>query len=154
MERRDRKIGTERMTGLIILLIGLAIVWQASLLRLGSFRVPGPGLYPLILGLVTILLSLFLFIPRGVKRQGSSPFAGGTTKRVAGVYAVMLLYLAVLEYVGFLLASFLLVFFLFAVVGGGPLTRAVLRAFLVTALAYLLFGVILKGQLPKSPLGI
>jgi putative tricarboxylic transport membrane protein len=147
-------IGINRMCGVIILIIGLAIAWQASLLRLGNFRLPGPGLYPLLLGLLTILLSLFLIIPPGTKRKGGSPLERGTTKRVAGVYAVMLLYLAILEFVGFLLASFFLLFFLFAVVGRGSLKGAVLRASIVTALAYLLFDVVLKGQLPKSILGI
>jgi putative tricarboxylic transport membrane protein len=154
VERRDRKIGIDRVSGVIVLLIGLAIVWQASLLRLGNFRVPGPGLYPLLLGLVTILLSLFLILPPGTTKKEGNPLHRGTIKRVAGVYAVMLLYLAILEYVGFLIATFLLVLFLFAVVGRGSVKAAALRAFFVTVFAYLLFDVVLKSQLPKGILGI
>jgi hypothetical protein len=154
VERRGHEISINRVSGVIILLLGLAIVWQASLLKLGSFRVPGPGLYPLLLGLVTVFLSMFLIFPSGAKEKGRSLPDGRTTKRVAGVYAVLLLYLGILEYVGFLAASFLLILYLFAVVGKKTLKVAALRALIVTVLAYLLFDVILKTQLPKSILGI
>jgi putative tricarboxylic transport membrane protein len=144
----------ERISSLVVFVIGLLITWQASKLRLGGFRTPGPGLFPLILGLILILLSLILLIQsRG--RLGSRPFSfGESPKRVSMVYGSLLAYVAILEYAGFLLSSFLLIFFLFVVLGEYTLKRAALTALAATAVAYLLFDVLMKSPLPKSLLGV
>lgn len=154
MEKKDLGISVDRISGIVILLIGIVIIWQASLVKLGSLRYPGPGLYPLLLGLVIVFLSVFLIIPRATKERWGAPFDKGNMKRVAGVYAIMLLYLSILEFTGFIPASFILVFLLFAVIGKRGLKAALMGAFTVTVLAYLLFGLALKGQLPKGFLGI
>ncbi len=40
--------------------IGLWFVWQASLLDLGDFELPGPGFFPLVLGAVVFICASFL----------------------------------------------------------------------------------------------
>lgn len=154
MEKWTGRIGMDRICGITVLLIGLAIVWQATELKLGSFRVPGPGLYPLLLGLVTVLLSLFLIISPGKGEKKGSLFSRENMFGVARIYAIMLLYTAILEYTGFLIAGFLFIFFLFAFIGRMSLGWAAIRAFIVTVAAYLLFDLALKSQLPKGILGI
>jgi putative tricarboxylic transport membrane protein len=143
----------ERISSLIAFLIGLLIAWQASKLRMGGFHKPGPGLFPLILGLILILLSLILLIQS--RRPGSRPFSfGENPKRISMVCGSLLAYVAILEYAGFLLSSFLLIFFLFVVLGEYTLKRAALTALAATAVAYLLFDVLMKSPLPKSLLGV
>jgi putative tricarboxylic transport membrane protein len=147
-------MGMERISSLIVFVIGLLITWQASKLRLGGFHKPGPGLFPLILGLILILLSLILLI-QSKGRPGSRSFSfGESPKRIVMVYGSLLAYVAILEYAGFLLSSFLLIFFLFVVLGEYTVKRAALTALAATAVAYVLFDVLLKSPLPKSLIGV
>jgi putative tricarboxylic transport membrane protein len=144
----------ERISSLIAFLIGLLIAWQASKLRMGGFHKPGPGLFPLILGLILICLSLILLI-QSRRQRDSRPFSfGENPKRISMVYGSLLAYVAILEYAGFLLSSFLLIFFLFVVLGEYTLKRAALTALMATAVAYVLFDVLMKSPLPKSLLGV
>jgi putative tricarboxylic transport membrane protein len=147
-------MGMERISSLIVFVIGLLITWQASKLRLGGFHKPGPGLFPLILGLILILLSLVLLLQtRG--RPGSRRFSlGESPKRILMVYGSLLAYVAILEYAGFLLSSFFLFFFLFVALGEYTVKRAALTALAATAVAYVLFDVLMKSPLPKSLLGV
>ncbi|HEX2967297.1 MAG TPA: hypothetical protein VHO84_16035, partial [Syntrophorhabdaceae bacterium] len=65
MERKGNRL--DAVAGAIVLFIGLAIIWQSSRLRLGSFMVPGPGLFPLLIGCIIVLLAGYLiaFPPGG-----------------------------------------------------------------------------------------
>ena len=61
MQRIENRMDT--VVGAIVLFMGLAIVWQAATrMRLGTFTVPGPGLFPLLIGCVIVLLAICLLI--------------------------------------------------------------------------------------------
>jgi putative tricarboxylic transport membrane protein len=147
-------MGIERISSLIVFVIGLLVTWQASNLKLGGFHRPGPGLFPLILGLILILLSLILLIQSKSRPGARSLSFGESPKRIAMVYGSLLAYVATLEYAGFLLSSFLLIFFLFVILGEYTVKRAAFTALTATAIAYILFDVLMKSPLPKSILGV
>jgi hypothetical protein len=44
--------------------IGLLFIWQASLLDLGSLGLPGPGFFPLMLGVLVVTFSVIIAIER------------------------------------------------------------------------------------------
>ena len=46
----------------LLAVIGLVFVWQASLLDFGGFDLPGPGFFPLVLGVVVFALSTLIAI--------------------------------------------------------------------------------------------
>ena len=145
---------TDRIAGGMLFLVGLSIIWQASRLRLGSFHTPGPGLYPLLLGSVIVFLSLCLVIQSAKATKEAASFSGPTLKRVASVYVALLFYFVILEYAGFLISTFLLVSYLSIIIGRQRVAGALLRAFIITGLSYLLFDVALKSELPKGLLGL
>lgn len=154
MGEHGRGSRTDRITGGMLFLLGLSIIWQATRLRLGSFHNPGPGLFPLLLGSVIVFLSLFLVLlsARGSKNLGFSP--GKSLKRVGSVYGALLFYFAILQYAGFLVSTFLLVSYLSIVIGRQRVGAALFRASIMTGLSYLLFDVALKSELPKGILGL
>ena len=69
------------------------------------------------------------------------------------VFMAMLLYSFLLEYLGFLIVSFLLLTLLFAAFGSQRYWLSLLRAFVLTGLAYFLFEILLKSSLPRGIIG-
>jgi hypothetical protein len=151
VERKSNHIDTA--AGTIVLFTGLAIIWQsATHLRLGSFRLPGPGLFPLLTGCVVVILATYLLI-RPTDGGSSVGFAWPRLKRVLPVYASLIVYFIILEWVGFVIASFGLLLYLSIAIGKQRIGWALVRAVIMTGFSYVLFELVLKTQLPKSFIG-
>jgi len=100
-----------------------------------------------------MILSLFLIISKR-KSEGKLLFAKSSI-HVLIVFVVLLAYSFTLEYLGFIIASFLLMAYLFKAFGGSKKWRgAVLWALASVVLAYLLFNVLLESNLPRGILGV
>jgi len=108
----------------IIFWMGLSIFMMVLSIRLGlgRFHNPGPGLMPFLLGLLLILISFYLFLSSIVKkkdkdkkmeeRQGQINFI-----KIGLVSASLFVYAFVLNKLGYLIATFLLLTILFRSVG-------------------------------------
>jgi hypothetical protein len=153
----------ERLYGIILFCLGLAILWQGKGLTIGTLRNPGSGLFPALMAAIILILSLLLIIfppkKKGPPQQGDAKSDGAASfsmkpiLRTAAVFAALLLYAFLLEYLGFLIVSFLLTTLLFLAFGVKNFLRSILQAALFTGLAYGLFEVLLKGSLPRGLLG-
>lgn len=150
MAGKNRVWQSDRIAGLVLFSIGLLIMWQASYLRLGTFRSPGPGLFPFIIGLVIGFLSLWLFFTPGDGKADKISLSRRNLRQIAPVYASLLLYFLILEHLGFLICTFLLLSYLSIAIGRQRATRAIFRAVVITVLCYLLFHVVLKASLPQG----
>ncbi len=145
---------TDRIIGVLTLLAGMAIVWQAlAHLHFGTFHHPGPGFFPLLLSFIIIFLSLFLVFSPGKAGAGTLSFSARTLKRVCPVYVALLAFFAILEFAGFLISTFLLVSSLFLLSGKVKLRGAVIGSLIATVLSYLFFNLVLKSELPRGLLG-
>ena len=153
----------KRETGAAIfwILLGVtAFVWSATF-PFGSWKAPGPGFLPLILGLILILLGGTLFFQTIMRKDGGDEVrsatllpGGAAFRRVGLTLAILVLSVGLLEYLGFILTAFFLI--LLTVQAIQPRTwRFALFYALVSALSSsLLFQVLLKTQLPRGPLGL
>jgi putative tricarboxylic transport membrane protein len=151
MQRIENRMDT--VAGAIALFIGLAIVWQAAThLRLGTFRAPGPGLFPFLIGCVVVLLAicLLIFHAGGGDSRG---FAWARLRRVLPVYLSLIAYFVILEWVGFLVTSFGLLLYLSIAIGKQRTVGALVRAVIMAGLSYILFELVLNTPLPKGFLG-
>ena len=143
---RRRELGAAA----VLLAFGLFALTQARGLRFGSAVAPGPGFLPLSLAAALCLTSLALFASawRGGPEGAVASVAGGGRFAVIGTLAALFVYALVLEWLGFLLATFgLLVFFFKAlqrqrwlVALGGAVTTALV--------SYLVFKIWLGVNLP------
>jgi putative tricarboxylic transport membrane protein len=141
----------DRICGLVTFFLGAGILWQGSSLGMGSLRVPGPGFFPNLVAFLMMILSLFLVIPKSKGEFPSDRF----TIHVVIVFVVLLAYSFALEYLGFVVVSFLLMIYLFRAFGGSRKWYvAVLWALALVGMTYLLFEVLLEGNLPKGVFGI
>jgi putative tricarboxylic transport membrane protein len=144
---------TDRISGLIVFFLGIAILWQGRSLSIGTLRAPGSGFFPMLLAVTLMILSLLLVIPRARKEAGQSSFSAQHLGRVSMLFVALLVYFAFLEYLGFVIMSFLLMAFCFIRVARQKWYTALFWAFVSIGLAYLLFDILLKSSLPRGVFG-
>jgi len=141
------------VSGLFWLAVAIFAAAQGLALKLGSLQRPGAGFFPFWGGVVLRLLSLGLVV-RALTSPGAADrvrFRLESWKPVV-VAAAVLGYLLMLETLGFVAVTLLLLLLLFRLEGRAWTFSAV--SAVVGALAsYTLFQVWLKTQLPTGPLG-
>lgn len=146
----------DRISGVFFVFMSLVIMSLSALLPLGSIRNPGPGAYPLILGVLLGIFSaallmqqqrygLNLDLPRGlIRREG----------RIATTFLlIFFLYIGVFEWLGFILSTFLFLFLMLTVIEKKSLLRGATFSALVTLAAYWIFARGLKVIVPHGLLG-
>ncbi len=144
-----------RISGFVTLLLGMFILWQGKTLEMGTFRKPGPGLFPFILAIILIVLSFFLIIPKDRKEHldKPSPVWSKNVKQLILVYIFLLAYFFFLQYLGFMVTAFLLMVFLYMNISTLKWYIAVPSAFISIGASYLIFEVLLKSYLPRGVFG-
>ena len=147
----------EWIGGLFWLIVGLVLSIWSSHYRVGNIIKPGPGFFPLGLGLLLILCSLLLIFRQMRKistLQQTPSFVPGGWKKVAYVVFILLVSTFVFEHLGVLITFFLLVIFTMRWVGSQNWKRTLFTALFSTLGIYLVFVFVLKQQLPRGLLGI
>lgn len=148
------------MTAAIALLVFGALTAGLSLqLPLGTLRAPGSGFFPLALGLMLValaageLLRLRLAKPKPAPAAPAPPPAEeGTARRVVLFMVVVAVSTALLQLIGYVGSSFLLMLGLLRVLGlrwGASTLIAALSA----AACYVLFVLWLRIPMPAGPFG-
>ncbi len=143
----------DRIVAAGFFLVGAIIAREASHLPYASQTSPGPGFFPLWLGISLMGLSALLFV---TTRRRDVPFVESAAgfKKMALLVVAFLVYAFVLDSLGLLISLSLLVFFLL-----GYLERRGWKTWLTGGLVislgcYLLFKVWLGVPLPLGILGI
>ena len=132
------------------LVLGLYFVQQGLVLRLGSFSSPGTGFMPFIVGIVLIGFCIASAVPLLTPLAKANPvrLQIQSLRGPAIVVASMVAYTLVLERVGFVASTAILIVFLAWVVGRTTLLRATALGLLATAFCYVVFGILLGVRLP------
>jgi putative tricarboxylic transport membrane protein len=143
----------ERVNGLVVFFLGAAIFWFGRGLSIGTLRAPGPGFFPILIAAVLVVLSLFLMIGGGKRESEEDAASAPAIIRILVLFAALVTYFLLLEYLGFVVVSFLLMFFLFLWVGRQRWHVAFLSAAICIVLAYVLFEILLKSNLPRGVFG-
>ncbi len=144
--------------GLFWLVCSGLILTGSLRLQVGSLGAPGPGLAPLVLGIVLGVLGIGLSARSTFHLARPERKAFWADRRRGGkilaTLAAMLAYAALIDPLGFVTVTFLLMFFLFRVIFDLGWTASVVVAVLTSASAYVIFGTGLGVQLPAGPIGI
>jgi hypothetical protein len=141
-------------SGFFLLIFAGVICWGAVFLPYGNIHDPGPGFYPLWLGIILGAMSISLMLQTRQK-------AGARTLRdilgekvrwgkVLWVLIALLLYGLFIENLGFLVVTLLLMGFLLRVIEPQPWRTVFLAAFTGSFGSYLIFEVWMKLRLPKG----
>ena len=134
----------------VLLAFGLFALTQGRGLRFGTVVAPGPGFFPLCLATALCLASLGLLVQalRATPAGAVAPTAGMRRFAVGGTLASLLVYALVLEWLGFLLATFALLLFFFMVLQRQSWLVVVTGSLATSLLSYLVFKIWLGVNLP------
>jgi len=137
------------------LVLGLAVCIEAWRLTVGDFTRPGPGFLPFWAGALLALLSLISLIQTMAEKPDEEPsvWAGVNIAKLGLVMLALLLYVVLLDTLGFLVCTFLLLLFLFRVVEPYRWYIVLLASALSLASVYILFVRLLEVRLPSGVLG-
>jgi putative tricarboxylic transport membrane protein len=133
-----------------VLGLGASVVAGAARLPFGGVHNPGPGFFPLWLGLVLVLLGGILAIQAAVSRAATGR-ASGRPLKVLVLLATLSVYVALLEPLGYAAATFLLVLFMLRGLEPHRWLVALAVAVLAAGGSYVLFAVWLGVPLPPGP---
>jgi putative tricarboxylic transport membrane protein len=135
----------------------LAVVLESWRLDVGTLHAPGPGFLPFMAaGLLGGLAVIALIQSWGLQKEtekGREGF-GGNLLRVILLTAVLIVYIYLLNVLGFLIDTFLLLLCLFRVMEPLAWKTVFLASLITLVLVYLLFNTFLGTPLPKGLLGL
>ncbi len=143
-----------------------SIVWMVlgGLFVIGALHeglirkgVPGPGFFPFLAGIALVLVSLLVLIPalrKGKGEEGAEIVPNRPNLlKVMFALAVLFGYGIALEYLGYLLTTFLFMLSVSRLIEPRGWLTSIGVAVLTAVLSYLLFIVLLEVQQPKGPPG-
>jgi len=146
-----------REEGSSLVWLGIAILICIGSLRLslGSFRNPGPGFFPFIAGLIVAGMALAIHLQsRGkVSAKGTREPLWADKKRIQKMILTTLALLAYgvgMDYLGFLVSTFLFLAFLLRMIEPQRWSLVLLESALASGISYLIFDIWLQAQLPKG----
>ena len=140
-----------RISGFILLIIGMMTAWGSTHLSMGKFKHPGPGFLPFGLGIFLIILSLILILKSWKREISPTPlwFQRTWLRPLLGV-AILIFYAFVIDRLGFILTTFI-----FLLIWMGLIERLKWKAIFsisvgTTIVLYLIFAFFLEVPLPKG----
>jgi len=154
-----RKVGMRKynfITGVIWLIIATLIFSESLRLGLGKFNFPGPGFFPFLTTIPLAFLSLMLIweaapLKRQKVKETQAVWAADTNwGKIILTLAALISYVFLLEQLGYLLGTFLLMLFLFKSIEPQKWIIATLASIAAVGLSYFIFNVWLQCQFPEG----
>ena len=139
----DRIVGIGSIAGGIVLAV---FSWQ---LDLGKWRIPGPGAWPFLLAITIFLIGGWLAFRPQPQIQGapiSTPRWGKWAMALGSLFG----YVFILEPLGYIVATLLLLLVQLRWVEDRSWTTSLLTAALAAVISFLIFGLWLKVLLPPG----
>jgi len=154
----------DELTGaIIVFLFGGATTVLSAQIPLGTFRMAGPGLFPICLGIILMALALIhvsLHLKAARQRNIPAPkqdfpntFPVATKQMILFLVASLGAVLCI-DIVGYTLSSFLLMFSLLRILGMKKWTPLLAWSLSTAVVSHLLFVQWLKIPLPKGWIGL
>ena len=148
--------GVEVTKGLLFLFFAVLVCYAAVQLPLGRFGKPGPGFFPLLLGVILGVLSLFFLTAQLFGRRPATDPAVPPRKerQVLLTLGALLLYSIILPFLGYLVSTVVLVFYLLHLAYPDKRLICGIFSILIAGASYMGFQMVLNIQLPRGLLGI
>jgi hypothetical protein len=144
---------SDRVSGALLFLLALFVLWQNLSYPLGSLAEPGAGFVPLLLGIALAVVGGSIALTGGT----SAPLKSlGWTEAPKGlaIFAALIFATLALEQIGYRLTIFSVLVFLIGVVERKPAIPMLATAAGFSVLSYFVFHNLLEVQLPLGPFGI
>ena len=149
----------DQWSGLVLLVIAGFICWGALSLSYGHIHNPGPGFYPLWLGIILGVMAMGLILKATRQKKGAKVLRDILAEKVRWekvlfVLMALILYGCLMNFLGYLIVTFLLMAFLLRFIEPHPWKSVIGWTLIGSVGSYLVFEVWMKLRLPKGFLGI
>ena len=145
---------TNLISSIAFLILGAGFTFEAMKLRTGSFKNPGPGLFPLIIGACIVTLSLILFLKAALEKsepgEARTRSVGKGRKGPLLVVACLVAYFTFFEYLGFLLSNVFMMLVLLLGLERQRWSLVIPLVIIMPIVSYLLFYYWLNIPLPPG----
>jgi len=160
-----RDLRKDTLSNAVLLLIGCGYLWYDSRYSLDTLANPGPGIFPLMVGLLLVALTATqlarsggrLLLAPPTAKPGSlaaCPPEAPSEARTEGIpwlmVGILVLYLMVVSRIGFLTSTFVLIIICSKLMGTSGWKRPVLLAAGLIVACHFLFSVWLRVPLPTG----
>lgn len=150
---------TDQWSGVVLLIVSACIFWGSALLPYGNVRNPGPGFLPLWLGVILGVLSIGLILQSSLQKRKGKMLRELLAEKIRWVKVLstviaLIAYALLMDYVGFLVITFLFIAYLIRFIDPQPWKKAIGWALVGSVGSHLVFNVWLQLRLPKGFLGI
>ncbi|MHB0895918.1 MAG: tripartite tricarboxylate transporter TctB family protein [Spirochaetales bacterium] len=140
------------LAGAIFLVIGAFFVIASRGITSSSYGSNvGPAVFPTLLGIILMGLSAIVIYGAITFKGAEKPKSGRDYKRLAALIAAIIVYIALFEPLGYVISTFLFLTFVFQLMERKKLGKSLLIAAVFSGVVYLLYVVLLQGNLPPFP---
>jgi len=148
----------EMITGVVLLVLSGLVIWGALQMPPSASFGPGAGFLPFWLGVLLAVLATILFVSawrrQATDQDNQRIFPGKQALfAIASVLVGVAVYISLIDTLGYLVDTFLLILFLMKVVEREkwPLTLTI--ALVTTVVLFIVFQILLKITLPSNMFG-
>ena len=143
----------DRVAGVALVLLSIAVLVASRALPLGTLRTPGPAYMPVVLALLLLCFGLLLLAMGG----DSPPFGTlrwGEWRHAVAIVITVVCFALALERLGYRITVAAVLAFLLGVMERKSVLFTLVFAVSVAAASFFLFSTLLRVPLPRGPLGL
>jgi len=149
----------DQWSGLVLIILAGLICWGSIFLPYGNIHNPGPGFFPLWLGIILGAMAIGFILKAAWQKEGGKVLRDILAEKVRWekvlfVLLALALYGYLMNFLGYLIVTFLLMAFLLRFIEPQPWKPVIGWTLLGSLGSYLIFEVWMKLRLPKGLLGI
>ena len=147
---RPKKANSNMVMGGLTVLLGIVVlVESARIYKYARSFLTGDHIVPGVAGIALILLGISLFFSKAPAYKPTFP-SGPILKRILGTAVIMVGYLGLMNYVGYVVSTLLASYALFRVFGRYKRKKSALMALLTTLFVWAVFIAWLNMPFPRG----
>ncbi len=144
---------TDRVSGSMLIIFSLLVIWESRILPLGTFRQPGPAYIPIVLASLLLLCGVFLIAAGGRRAPALSSIPWVEWRHALAIFAAGVFAALGIERLGYRLTVVLVLSFMLKVVERRSWALTAALAFVLAFGSFYLFHTLLRVPLPLGRLG-
>ena len=153
-EQKGRKLNLDRLVLILFVILGGGVVILSARLSLGNLHNPGPGFMPFLLGISMVFLSVLSCLEISPVAADEKKKSWHEEKPILFIFAGLIIYLSLMDLLGFYITTFLLLGYLMRVCGEERYRRIFWISGATVVVVYGVFSKIFLIPFPEGFLGI
>lgn len=143
---------TDRVSGSVLVIFSLLVIWQSRLLPLGTFRQPGPAYIPVLLASLLLIFGVIL-VATGGRAPALSTIRWSEWRHALAIFLACILAVFGIERLGYRLTVLLALGFLLKLVERRGWALSAILSLVLAFGSFYLFHTLLRVPLPLGPFG-